>query len=167
MNKTQKKADNKSDKKIETISSIILLLASIIVAVLLVIYSSQRALTPLESGSLQALTLLLGLTASFIFGKQSATTAAREIIKPHARSAFRRLISLYDSLSRLSAIIRKAQSSGQQSLEDKAVFDVLEAIVTGQISTADDALEDWRDIVPDEVQELRDKLGQTHTGELS
>ena len=28
-----------------------------------------------------------------------------------------------------------------------------------QIATADDALEDWADIVPDDVDELRKKLG--------
>ena len=28
-----------------------------------------------------------------------------------------------------------------------------------QLSTADDALEDWNDIVPEDVAELREKLG--------
>ena len=31
----------------------------------------------------------------------------------------------------------------------------LEAIVIEQLATADDALEDWNDIVPDEVSELK------------
>ena len=34
----------------------------------------------------------------------------------------------------------------------------LKAIVFWQLVTADDALEDWKDIVPEEVQELDRKL---------
>jgi hypothetical protein len=34
----------------------------------------------------------------------------------------------------------------------------LEAIVIEQLATADDALEDWRDIVPEDVKELRGRL---------
>ncbi len=34
----------------------------------------------------------------------------------------------------------------------------LEEIATTQISTADDALADWEDIVPEDIEELRKKL---------
>ena len=48
--------------------------------------------------------------------------------------------------------------------QDSGVLTVLQAIVTEQISTADDAMEDWADIVPDEVNELRRRLDSKTVG---
>ncbi|MBA7485855.1 hypothetical protein ES707_21406 [subsurface metagenome] len=146
-------------KSTKTVVAIILIIASIAVAIIFIIVASKQPLTQLEIVSLQVFILFLGLLGSFIFGRQSAINAAREIIKPHARSAFRRVLSLYQSLSRLASTIDHAKSSNSNSMEEKAVLDKLQAIVTEQIATADDALEDWRDIVPDDVDELRKKLG--------
>jgi len=41
-----------------------------------------------------------------------------------------------------------------------AILDRLDAIVTEQIGTADDALEDWNDVVPEELTSLREQLRQ-------
>lgn len=116
--------------------------------------ATQRTLTSLENTLLQAFSLISGLIGSFYFGKQSAVDAARDIIKPHARSAFRRLISLYESLSRVGVEIENSKNSQSEPV----TIAKMEAIVIEQLATADDAMEDWRDIVPDEVEELRKKL---------
>ena len=93
-----------------------------------------------------------------------AREAAEEIIKPHARSAFRRLLSLYLSLQRAAAEIQSSQSS--ESHEDYQVaLAKLDAIVTEQLATADDALDDWNDIVPEDVEELKQKLQSDNTTE--
>ena len=55
--------------------------------------SSARSLTSLENTLLQFFALLFGLVGSYFIGKNSAKDAAYEIIKPHAKSVFRRLIS--------------------------------------------------------------------------
>lgn len=34
----------------------------------------------------------------------------------------------------------------------------LEAVVTEQLATADDAMEDWNDVVPEDVCELKQRL---------
>lgn len=60
---------------------------------------TTRTLTGLESFFWQIFVFGVGLVGSFIFGRQSAREAAREIIKPHARSAFRRLLSISKSFS--------------------------------------------------------------------
>ena len=39
----------------------------------------------------------------------------------------------------------------------------LEAIVIEQLSSADDAIEDWRDIVPEEVKELDQRFSPDNT----
>ena len=149
-------------KKRETIIALILIIASITLAVIFITTASGRPLTQLEMVFFQVITLCLSISGAFIFGRQSAMQAAREIIKPHARSAFRRLLSLYNSLSRLATTITNARSS--EPMENSPILDKLEAIVTEQIVTADDALQDWTDIVPDDVDELRKKLERMEKG---
>lgn len=59
--------------------------------------------------------------------------------------------------------IEKAQGTrAVQSLE--ITLAKLEAIVIGQIIIADDALEDWKDIVPEEVEELSERLVSQRSG---
>ncbi len=113
---------------------------------------------------MQIISLAIGIGVSFFVGRQSAQKAANEIIKPHARSAFRRLVSLYRSLQRAATTIEAAQ--GLEADEDHEVaLAKLEVIVSAQLMTADDALEDWRDIVPEDVNEIHQKLRPGHTTE--
>ena len=136
----------------------ILVIVAFLVAGLSVFIATQRTLTSLEDVLLQAFGLGTGVVGSFLFGKQSAKDAAREIIKPHARSAFRRLMSLYESLSRVGAEIENALGTGENK-NNEIALSRLQAIVIEQLATADDALEDWRDIVPEDVAEIRARLG--------
>lgn len=134
-----------------------LILISLGVSILVVYTTTTRVLTAVESTIWQVFVLTAGLAGSFIFGRQSAKEAAKEIIKPHARSAFRRLVSLYESLSRASTAIQLTENP--ESSEDiRVTIAKLDAIVTEQLNTADDALEDWNDIVPEDVEELKQKL---------
>ena len=135
----------------------ILVIMAFLVTGFSVYIASQRELTGLENTLLQSFALLFGLGGSFLFGQKSMRDAAREIIKPHARSAFRRLISLYESLSRVALEIENSKNN-KESNSEKIALAKLEAIVIEQLATADDALEDWIDIVPDEVTELRKRL---------
>ena len=136
---------------------IILVLAAFSMAGLSIFIASQRDLTSLENTLLQAFSLAFGLIGSFLFGKQSANDVAKEMIKPHARSAFRRLMSLYESLSRVGLEIESSKISPSKQNSANTIAK-LEAIVIEQLATADDALEDWNDLVPEEVAELREKL---------
>ena len=106
---------------------------------------------------MQIILLAIGSSISFFAGHRSAREAAEAIIKPHARSAFRRLLSLYRSLSRAANAIESSQSSESDG-DYQVVLARLEEIVAYQLMTADDALEDWNDIVPEDVKELEQKL---------
>ena len=119
--------------------------------------ATTRPLTDLESVFLQVFAASAGFIGTFMIGRQSARKAALEVIKPHARSAFRRLISQYQSLHRMASII---ESSNNSKMPDqyKDVLARLDEIAIAQISTADDALADWEDIVPEDVKELRQAL---------
>ncbi len=144
-------------KNLNWILAALLILVAIGISALVVYITTTRTLTPVESILWQILVFAFGLAGSFIFGRQSAKEAAKEMIKPHARSAFRRLVSLYESLSRASTAIQLTENS--ESSEDiRVTIAKLDAIVTEQLNTADDALEDWRDIVPEDVEELKQKL---------
>lgn len=136
--------------------AIFLILIAVLVSVFSVYVASQREITVMENTLLQSFSLLFGLASSFIFGQESMKEAAREMIKPHAKSAFRRLMSLYESLSRVAVEIQNAKNKDVST--EKIALAKLEAIVIGQLATADDALEDWADIVPEEVMEMKKKL---------
>lgn len=67
------------------------------------------------------------------------------------------VLSLYRSISEVGRIIERSRNS--ESLDHyKVILAELKGIVFWQLVTADDALEDWKDIVPEEVQELDRKL---------
>ena len=129
-----------------------------ILALLILVYiAATQDLSSLESVLLQIILLAIGSSISFFAGHRSAREAAEAIIKPHARSAFRRLLSLYRSLSRAANAIESSQSSESDG-DYQVVLARLEEIVAYQLMTADDALEDWNDIVPEDVKELEQKL---------
>lgn len=132
--------------------------ASILIAALFVYLSADRNLTNLENTLLQMFALSVGLTGSYLLGKASAAKNARELMKPHARSAFRRLVSLYRGLSRIDNEIQVARLNLSADQYVNSCIGKLEGMVTEQKATAADALEDWNDIVPEDVQELKQKL---------
>ena len=147
-------------KNIERWTVIVFIFIAFLVAVVSSYTATQRVLTTIESVLLQLFSLSAGLVGSYIFGKQSSRKAAKEIIKPHARSAFRRLLSLFKSLSRVAQEIQDFQNA--HVINEKFVMARIDAIVIEQLATADDALEDWRDIVPEEVEEILARHTNSH-----
>ena len=139
---------------------VVFLLVALMIS--LVYIAAGRPLTNFESILLQIIFLAIGCSVSFFVGQKSVERAAKEVIKPHARSAFRRLLSLYHGLSRAGTAIESAQISDSHENYQVALAR-LEEIVTEQLSTADDALEDWRDIVPEDVEELEQKRQSDNT----
>lgn len=146
--------------RVDICGACLFILISVGLAITYIVIASKRTLTPLEGTMFQFFILGLGTMGSFLFGKQSAKQTAKDLIKPHARSAFRRLIFLYESLSRLAKAIEKGKEEENSVANNNLVLEKLEAIVIEQIATADDALEDWRDIVPEDVEELTDKFSK-------
>ena len=129
--------------------------ASILFAMGMVVLTLFRSPTPFETALLQFVILLTGLWGAYIMGKQSALSAARELIRPHARSAFRRVLSLHRSIYNLSVRI-----DGLQAKDSDPRLDVIRAIVDEQITAGQDALEDWRDIIPEDVDEMLQEDGR-------
>ena len=138
-------------KNVEKFAPILLILVSFGLMSFFAYTATSRSLTPVEAVILQIMSLLSGFGGSYLAGRKASSDAAKEIIKPHARSAFRRLIFLYRSISRVAHVIDSNQA-------DSLKIAVIKAIVLEQISTADDAMEDWKDVVPESVEELQIKM---------
>lgn len=136
-------------------ASVVLILAALAGSVALVVVSADRELSRLETALFQVLILAAGLSGSYLFGQQSAKSAARELMKPAARSAFRRVLWLYGSLGRLAETL-KAFSETPGSTDRH--LEVVRALVTEQQASVSDAMEDWRDLVPDDVADVERRL---------
>ena len=126
----------------------VLIVASIVLMSLFGYIATERPLTEVEAIVFQFLSLFTALVGSYIFGRRTSKASIKEMVEPHARSAFRRLISLYQSISRVAQII-------EDEGEDTVKIGVIRAIVIEQIATANDSLADWQDVVPESVEELR------------
>ena len=125
----------------------------ILALIILVYIAATQELSSLGRVLLQIILLAISSAISLFAGQKSAREAAGEILKLHARSAFRRLLSLYQSLSRAATVIESAQSSKSDE-NYQVILARLEEIVTEQLATADDALEGWNDIVPEDMEKL-------------
>ena len=127
----------------------------LVLAVSFVALNFFRSVSAVENTLFQILISGTGLWGSYIFGRNSARAGALEVIKPHARAAFRRVFALYRSLYRLSVKIEDLKGEGPDHR-----LDLIQALVNEHIATGEDAIEDWRDIVPEEVAEIERRSAQ-------
>jgi hypothetical protein len=67
-------------------------------------------------------------------------------------------LSLYESLGRLFQAIEGARRQEEPQSGGGSRLDVLQVIVVEELATANDALEDWRDLIPEDVAELDRRL---------
>ena len=139
---------------------IISVLFAVAFAIAMVIISSNRSLSALETTLFQLLVLVVGLGGglfgSYKFGQSSAAGTARETIRPHARSALRSVIVLYRGVQRLYEAIEllKSEEPSAQRLE------LLQYIVYDQLSAAGSAIADWRDVIPEDFADVGTTLEQ-------
>ena len=137
---------------------------SLLIGGLTVFVSIQENPSKLASGLLQGMTIVLGTVGSFILGQDASRDAVKASLIPPARSAFRRVQNLYmgigrqrraaeDQLLRLSQLL-EPDGKTIQFVHAQASLQLLEAIAVEQIGTADNALDDWRDLVPEEVEAI-------------
>ena len=131
---------------------------SIVISVAFIWAASSRELSTLENVLLQTFALGAGLAGSFIYGRDSSRHAARDLIRPVARSAFRRLMTIYRGLAQLNLDIDTARERANGEFVNGAVLDRLQATIVAHTWTAADALADWQDMVPEDVSELRAEL---------
>lgn len=71
-----------------------LVIASLVMAAVFVYVASHRELSTLELVTFQVMTLFLSLAGSFVGGRQFADASSEQSLRRHAKSAFRRVLSL-------------------------------------------------------------------------
>ena len=108
---------------------------------------SGRPVTSTEEAIGELFALIGGIAGSFL--------AARSTFRGHARSAFRRLLSMYAGLGEIAktAVCETPE-------EHESALARIGAIASVHYGTALDALEDWNDIAPQQVAELRESLSR-------
>lgn len=146
-----------------------LLLAAIVLFAAAGWVAAQRQLTSLESLLLQLFVLLLGLGATLLAGYRSLRAAVEESTRRQARSAFRRVTTLYAGYTRIGRSLgsqrqrlgEAADAEGRIPVEQASLsLDLLEAQLLEQFETLEDALDDWRDLALGEVAEVEATLGK-------
>lgn len=135
---------------------------SLVMATVFVFVASNRELSTLELVVFQAMTLFLSLVGSFLGGRQFADASAEQSLRLHAKSAFRRVFHLYRGLGRVAAYVAEREETDAQM-----ILRVIEAVVKEQIDTAGDALEDWREIVPQDAEILQKAVEGPSLGETN
>lgn len=115
--------------------------------------SSNRTLTALESGLLQTLSILATSASAYYASK----ITAQRIAQARAKLALRRIFTLYTFFPRFIESIEKRRKflesvkSDNATVEINYVFQALDSLSAQayeQIGTVNDAVEDWKDMVP-------------------
>jgi hypothetical protein len=138
-----------------------IVLVAVVTSITMILVSALRSepLSTLETVLFQAIALGLGIAGSYYWGQ---TKKGGDV--PQAKSAFRRVASLYRALYRFDESIeeRRLVLAGIARLNGDAVplahiestLSLLSTQVREQIQTASDAVADWRDLAPQTVEEL-------------
>ncbi len=122
--------------------SAILALACFGLVIVMIVVSSGRELTSLEEILFQVVILATGISASWRIGRSSA-------LRNHARPVFRRVLDIHIGLYNLSDMVQ-----GFKTQRPDPSLDVIDAVVSEQLRTARSAIEDWRDISPEDVEDI-------------
>jgi hypothetical protein len=118
----------------------------------------SKALGPLQSAVLQGINVVLSVYGGIVFSKGERERS----IRMAARSSARRVLVNYETLGRTAAAIEQVSvqlmsySDGTRKIPAATVevaLSGLSNLVLTQISSADAAIKDWRDLAPTDVDE--------------
>jgi len=142
------------------------LTVAILVVVLIVSawLATKRDFTPRESAVFQVLLLTVGSILALIPAALTAEDMARFVLRGSARSAFRRLLTLNRSIALGVAAIEARREfllshvdHQTQTIPASMVIQALDGLADTLAmipSGMEDAMEDWRDLVPREVERI-------------
>jgi hypothetical protein len=139
---------------------------AVVFSVAFLVIASHRKLTDLENVLFQVFSLGIGLIGAYVLGESSSKEKAMEIVRPHARSAFRRVLSLYDSLSRLLQTMGRSKNFLDGNPSAIAAIEMFESLVLEQLYTSGHSIEDWEDLVPEEIAELKARASKQQSPEV-
>ena len=115
--------------------------------------ADQQKLTALESSLLQVISIMASVASSYYFSKK----AARNMVEERAKLALRRIFTVYTFFPRIIQSIEDQKtflntvSESQQGLTKSHVdqsLDLLKVQSYEQLGAMNDAVDDWKDLVP-------------------
>jgi hypothetical protein len=135
----------------------------------LTIYVTGRDDTTNRESALWTFILwMFSLALSFYFGRVSVKNAAAEIVRPQARGAARRLVTLGQGIVGFSEMVElNRQAAGDLADKNSGVvpltqvehsFGVMDLYMRGQLQAVAAALEDWREFEPKIVNEILNEM---------
>jgi hypothetical protein len=128
-----------------------------------IVFTTGDKMTNRERGLLQFIFFAAGAVVAVDVGRQSIKAGARDLLRAHGKKAVRRIVTLAGGLQDLASVIQKERSRiddrspGDETVsasEIEGTLDTLEMQTRGQLRMVADAIEDWRDVVPEDVEEL-------------
>jgi hypothetical protein len=134
---------------------LLLVLTAVVTLLLAWVAVRGKQLGPAASAVLQAGSVVLSVYGGVVFTREGNDKHVRSA----AQASARRLLVNYEMLGRLATIIndssddllKRANSDAISSDLVEVVLRGLEQQVLTQISSADAAIQDWRDLAPEEV----------------
>ena len=158
------KDNSDKQKNSQWIWQVVIGLVVLVLISVIVYFAARPNFSSLESSLLQVFSLIIGCGFTYWVGKLSVKKARDEILKPHARSAARYLISLNKSISRARTLASIGLPQRFEAEEDYHVIrGAIIATLGEQLVATDDALENWRDILEEELEDLIQKLREEST----
>ena len=136
----------------------------VVLFALTVIVTATEHASELSKGLLQFIFFAAAAGLAIDLGRESLKRGTADVLKPHGRKAVRRIVRLGQGIGSFSTTIatqrnlmrqRGADQNGAvEVFEVEGAFEMLEAHVAAQLGIVEDAIEDWRDVVPAEVEAI-------------
>ena len=132
--------------------SLAIVAGAVVFAAVMVLVSAfrEQPLSTLELALWQIISLVLGLFGSYLFGRSSAASDARDLIGPQARYALRSVLVLYRGILRLSDAVERLKPPGEHDTR----FELLQMLIRNQADEARSAIANWRDVIPDDYADV-------------
>lgn len=139
----------------------------VVLLVLTIVVTSKEDTTNTESALWTFILFGIGIALSFYFGRKSINEAATELVRPQARGAARRLVTLGFGVGEFRPLIERHRRQAQAEADGRGTvplsnvelaYDVLLGHMQMQIWSISDALEDWREFEPEIVNQLEENL---------
>jgi hypothetical protein len=144
----------------------------LILFALTVAVTANEHASELSKGLLQFIFFVAAAGLAVDLGRQSLKRGTTDVLKPHGRKAVRRIVRLGQGIGSFSTTIatqrdlmrqRGAEQGGAvEVFEVEGAFEMLEAHVAAQLGIVEDAIEDWRDVVPAEVEAIESRAREVN-----
>ena len=140
---------------------IVILFVAIGAVVAVTFYSAEHPSDPILPAIFQVLILSISIYSTHLIAQQSVRVAAQELIRERAKSALRRIQSISHTHLLLDSKINR--SRGARPAQE--LLGLVRFALACEMKVLDDAIEDWRDILPEDLKSIEESGEQVKHAE--